>query len=155
MEELYAKITGLFGDIVRGQGLNDSLLAMILARLYIEPEPIAMDELAKETGYSLASVCNKIKMLGPLVTVSKKPGSKKIYLFMDKNIIGIWKDMLAKKQQVLASTKEKLPLIIKESRKRAKTADDKKRVEIVEGFFDQISKVEGLLKKMMDGFDEL
>ena len=87
MEELNKEIMALFQEMGRGQGLNDDLLMIIFSTLYLEPEPIAMEELAKKTGYSLASISNKTKLLEPImdITRTRNPGSKK-YIYTWKKI---------------------------------------------------------------------
>ena len=71
MEQLNNKIVELFQEMGRGQGMTDSLIMDLFARLYMSPEPVAMEDLAKQTGYSLASVSNKIKMLAPMMQIKK------------------------------------------------------------------------------------
>ena len=156
MEELNKKVTELFQDMGRGQGFNDDLLMTIFSTLYIEPEPLAMEDLAKKTGYSLASISNKTKMLGPIMNIkrTRKPGSKKIYLYMEKNILNIWKDMLLKKEEhVINKVKEKLPAILKEYKSKVKTTEDKKKLEIMENYYEQVLTFEKIINKIMKEFD--
>lgn len=158
MEELNKKIIELFQEMGRGQGLQDPLLMTLFARLYIEPEPVAMDELAKETGYSLASVSNKLKMLGLIMPVkrTKKPGSKKIFLYMEKDILRIWKDALLKQEEyVINMVKTKLPPIVKEYGEKASTSKDKKKLKILEGYYDQILKFGKVLKKIIKELEKI
>jgi DNA-binding transcriptional regulator GbsR (MarR family) len=42
---------------------TQDLMLKVFALLFIEPEEIAMDDIAKKTGYSLASISNTMKML--------------------------------------------------------------------------------------------
>ncbi len=156
MEELNKRITELFQEMGCGQGLNDDLLMTIFTTLYLEPEPIAMDDLVKKTGYSLASISNKTKMLGPIMNIkrTRKPGSKKIYLYMDKNILSIWRDMLIKKEEhVVNKVKEKLPAILKEYKGKVKTAEDKKKLEIMESYHDQVLKLGEIINKIIKEFE--
>ena len=158
MEELNKRITELFQDMGQGQGLNDDLLMTIFSTLYLEPEPIAMEDLVKKTGYSLASISNKTKMLSPMVNIKRirKPGSKKIYLYMDKNILSIWKDMLLKKEEhVVNRVKEKLPAILKEYKNKVKTAEDKKKLEIMKNYYGQVLKFGDIINKITKEFDDI
>src|SRR3989338_363741 len=114
MEELDKKFIDVYKEIGRAEGM-DELMLIIFARLYIEPEEIAMEDFAKETGYSLASISNKVNMLGSIWPIKKfrKPGTKKIFLYLDKSIIKILKETMLRKQQYSISVvKEKLPSII-------------------------------------------
>jgi DNA-binding transcriptional regulator GbsR (MarR family) len=152
MEEMDKKVVMLFQEMARGQGLTDSLMTEIFARLYIEPEPIAMDDIAKKTGYSLASISNKVKLLGPLMHIKriKKPGSKKVFLSMEKDIFSIWKAALVKKEEfVVKRVKDKMPAIIKEYKEKTKTKQDQKRIIILENYYKQIIKFEQVLKRII------
>ncbi len=154
MKELDNRLMEMYREMARGQGINDSLLTELFARLYLEPEPIAMDRLAKDTGYSLASISNKIRMLGSALNIRKirKPGSKRIYLYMEKDIVKIWGEALVRKEEyVISKAKDTLPAIIKEYRKKASTDRDKKKLRIVEKYYSQILKFEHIIKKLLKG----
>jgi len=156
MEELNKKIIKLFEEMGRGQGLNDSLLVEIFARLYFEPEPVAMEDLAKKTGYSLASISNKVNALGPVIGIQKirKPGSKKIYISMEKDIMKIWKDALLKKQEyVINKVKSKVPEIIKEYKAKVKTEYDKRKLKNLENYYDQVIGFGRILDKILKEFE--
>lgn len=158
MEELNKEIMALFQEMGRGQGLNDDLLMIIFSTLYLEPEPIAMEELAKKTGYSLASISNKTKLLEPImdITRTRNPGSKKIYLYMEKNILNIWKDALLKKEEhVINKVKEKLPTILKEYKSKAKTEKDKKKLKIMENYYSQVLIFGNIINKIIKEFDNI
>ncbi|MBN2421928.1 hypothetical protein JXB41_01765 [Candidatus Woesearchaeota archaeon] len=158
MEEFNRKIISLFKEMGRGQGIEDNLLMEIFARLYVEPEPTAMDELAEATGYSLASISNKIKMLGPIIGIKriKKPGSKKLYIYMEKDFLAIWKNALIKKEEfVIKNAKEKIPLIIDEYKKKARTEKDKKKIEIINNYYKQILKLEKITNIMVKELNKI
>lgn len=151
------KIIELFQEMGRGQGLDDPLLMTIFAKLYMSPDPMSMEELAKETGYSLASISNKVKILPPVhVKRIKKPGTKKIFLYMEKDIFKVFKDAMVNKQEfVIEKVKEKMPAILDEYRKKVKNSKDKKKLEIMEGYYNQILKFEKAIAKIIKIFDEL
>ena len=66
----------------------DLLTSKLISILYLEPESISMESLAKTTGYCLASVSNKLKPLEQLGMIErkKKPGSKKLFYYMEKDL---------------------------------------------------------------------
>ena len=72
----------------KGYGL-DNLSAKLSSILYLEPIEISIEELAKRTGYSLASISNKMKILESfgMVRRVKNPGSKKLYYYMEKDLV--------------------------------------------------------------------
>jgi len=141
------------------QGMQDDLLLEIFAQLYLEPEEIAMDELAEKTGYSLASISNKVKQMESmgfsamgLLKRVKKPGSKKIYLHMEKDFMDLWKKMLtAKHEAVVKKAKEEMPKIIENAKKEKA---DKEKLEVIKNYYSQILKFENVLNIMLKGFEK-
>ena len=75
MESLDQQFTDFYRVIGRSYNFDD-LTTLIYARLFIDPDEVAMEDLAKETGYSLASVSNKLKILETcgVVTRRTRPG---------------------------------------------------------------------------------
>ena len=76
----------------------------------------------------------------------KKPGSKKIFLRIEKDMIKIFKEHLAKKEEKnIKLIKEKIPEIIKKYKHKAKTEKDKKKIKILENYYKQILKTEKII----------
>ena len=151
MDEIDAKFVGLMQEISQMYGM-DSLCATIISALYIEPEEIAMEELAKKTGYSLASISNKIKFMEHTGIIKKetKPGTRKIFLRMEKDMLKIWREQLVKAQEVkIKVIKAKLPSIISEYKPKAKSESEKKKLKILEDFYGQITKFDTILNHMI------
>lgn len=137
---------------------HDDVLVKVFANLYLEPEEISMDELAKKTGYSLASVSNKAKMLEAtgMIIKRKHPGSKKIFLYAEKDIIKVIKStVLVKEKQMIGTFKQKLPEIIKKHKNSAKSEKEEKKVKIVEDYYRQMIKLEELMKKIREELDKI
>jgi DNA-binding transcriptional regulator GbsR (MarR family) len=157
MKEFERKVIELWQEMARGQGLKDDLLIQLFALLYLEPEPVSMNELAKKTGYSLASVSNKVRMLAPLlrVRIFRKPGSKKLYIYMEKDILKIWQQALLKKEQFVVNTaKGRIPGLIKEFKNKAVSDKDKKKIEVLSGYYKQVLKFELVLKKIVEEIEK-
>jgi DNA-binding transcriptional regulator GbsR (MarR family) len=136
----------------------DELLLTLFAKLYIEPEDMAMDDLAKETGYSLASICNKVKLLESMGVVKRmrKPGSKKIFLYTEKSFIDIVKDTLMKKEELnIKVVKEKVPVLINKYKKKARSDKDKRKLKILEDYYEQIIKFERLIKHIKEDIENM
>ena len=131
----------------------DPLSSKIIALVYISPEDVAMDEIARETGYSLASISLKVAMLAQFEIISKtrKPNSKKCYVHMEKNFIDATIDQLARKQQnQLSYAKSELPGIIEKFREKAKTDDDKRKLLVVEEYYGQVMRFDSVIVEMID-----
>ncbi len=136
---------------------HDDLLDSLFAALYIEPEEIAMDNLARKTGYSLASISNKVKVLEAigLVTRRRKPGSKRVFLYAEKDILKVMKNaLLSKEKQGMGALKEKLPEIIKRYR-NSRSDKDNKKAKILEEYLSQITKMEELFSKMRKELEKI
>jgi HTH-type transcriptional regulator, osmoprotectant uptake regulator len=142
-----------------GKGVGaDSLMSTIIAILYLEPKEMAMEQLAKKTGYSLASISNKARLLEGMGMIRKvkKPGTKKVYLYMEKDMGKIMKEHLIKKQEHLITyAKKSLPDIIKASKKSAKSDVQKEKVKILQGYYKHMLKFENLINSMLKELDKL
>ena len=152
LEGIDREFIDFYQTIGRIQGIQDTCLTSIMAILYLEPEEISMDKLAKKTGYSLASMSNKIKILeivGFLKRV-KKPGSKKIFLKTDKNLLNIWKKAVwAKHETVIRTSKEKIPKIIEKYKSRKLNEKQKQKFKLLENYYGQMMKIEKMLNEII------
>ena len=131
----------------------DQLSSKIIALVYISPEDMAMDEIAKKTGYSLPSISLKANMLAQFGIISKtrKPNSKKYYLHMEKNIIDATINQLVRKQQnQLNYAKSELPEILEKFRQEAKSEEDKKKLVVVEKYHGQVMRFDSIISEMID-----
>lgn len=158
MQELDEKFAELYEDAAKSMGMGGHSLVMnIFARLYMKPEPIAMDELAKETGYSLASISNTIKMLGPVMKLKriKKPGSKKLYLYIEKDIFSIMQSQMAMKAAGMKLILERLDPVLKEYKEKAKSKEDKAKLKILEEYSKQMDRAEQIFFETAKRFEAI
>ncbi len=157
MKEIDSKFIEFYKQFGAMQGIKDSMLCEILARIYIDPDDVAMDRLAKETGYSLASISNKVKFLEMTGFLERKtkPGTRKVYLSMDKNLLMKIKDATIKKHDSINKTIIMLPEIIKEYKPKAKTQRDKEKINIIENYHSQMIQFMDVLKNMINNFEEI
>ena len=156
MEGIEKEFVDILAESGRMQGM-DPLLSTIFARLYVQPEEMAMEALAKDTGYSLASISTKVKLLEAfgMVRRVKKPGTKKVFLTAQKDILEMWKQQLMKKERVLFRlVKEKMPSIIEKYKERKKP-QEKEKLAQVENYYKQILLLEKVLKEMVERLEEL
>jgi len=103
--------------IVENSKVNgfDELSSKIIGILFIEPEEVALDELANRTGYSLSAVSTALKFIerAGIVKRSKKPKSRKVYFYMGKDILAMFLQIVRRKyEKILLPSKQKLPNII-------------------------------------------
>ncbi|MBR9699634.1 hypothetical protein GOV09_04215 [Candidatus Woesearchaeota archaeon] len=125
----------------------DALTSTICAILFIEPKEVALTDLAKKTGYSLASCCIKVQQLekSGLVKKLSKPGSKKVYASMEKDLFAHWMNMIKRAMTYkVGHIKNVLPDIIK----RHKNAD-KRKIKILEGWHKDVVRIEGIFQELI------
>ena len=87
-----------FRDAMKVNGLDD-ISSSIIGVLYMEPKEISLDEISQKTGYSLSGVSTAMKMLSNMGCIKriKKPGSRKVYFFMEKDILGSMIQLMRRK----------------------------------------------------------
>ena len=139
----------IYTEAGKAFGLNDSILG-IWAKLYLEPDPISMENLAKDIGYSLASVCNKVKMLetAGLVKRIRKPGTKKAFLYSDKNMMKMQYDSIRKRVRFISRIlDERIPAITNKFKKKKLTDKEKKKLKILEEYASQLKDVKKMLEQ--------
>jgi DNA-binding transcriptional regulator GbsR (MarR family) len=96
-------------------GLDD-FPSRLISVLQSEKEGISLGELAEITGYSLSNLSTTIKGMEDrdMVKKFKKPGSRKMYVVMDKDITSFFIELQKKRyQQSLKPSLNKIPEIIK------------------------------------------
>ncbi|MEA3514281.1 MAG: hypothetical protein U9R34_02310 [Nanoarchaeota archaeon] len=155
MKTLDNEFISMYQDMCMMHGM-DRALGSIVGILYIEPEPVAMEYIVKKTGYSLASISNKVKMLEQIGMISKthKPGTKKIYLSVDKDMSKTMIGMLTKKLAALNMVTSSIPEMLGKYKKKAKTEKDKKKVALVENYYKQISQFEEIITKILQKIEK-
>lgn len=158
MDQIDKQFIEFYQNIGRAQGFNDNLLTSIMALLFLEPGEVAMEDIAKETGYSLASVSNKVKFLEATGFVKRttKPGTRKAYLYSEKDFLKVMKQALIKKNEhVINAAKQRIPDMIKENKPKAKTEKQKQKIKILEKYLQQMLKFEIVIQHMIKEFDKI
>ena len=135
--------------IARNYGANPTE-ASIISVVRGGGEPIALDELAAITGYSLATISNIVRKFenhGILIR-TRKPRSKKIYVESNKNYLETMKKKL---QLIQINTKllvDGLPEIIKET-------TDKKRKSHLKSELTQAEEANKIINKALKDLDKV
>ena len=151
LDPLDDEFIGFFMRMGQLTGL-DELSSRMMAILFITPEEVAMDDLAKITGYSLASISTRVKFLeaGNIVTKSCKPGTRKVYLFMKKDFMEMMKEHLFKRQEEKISfAKAQLPSIIKGYQGKAKTKEQKDKLKIIQNYHNSVVMFDQIITKVL------
>ena len=133
----------------------DELTSKIVGTLFIEPTEVALEDLAKMTGYSLSAVSTAMKLVvrAGLVKRMKKPGSRKVYFYMEKDLIKVTMQLMQRKHElVITKTKRELPNIIEKYRTE-KSKASKEELQIIKGYSKQVlvfEKIIGSLIHMLE-----
>jgi len=149
MENLEKDMHAFFKKMWLGKGF-DELSSDILAILLTEPEEVGMDWIAEITGYSLASISNKAKMLNEIGIISKKskPGTKKIYLYIEKDFFKLFKEAMTKAEEALRYSNKEAKTIIEEYKRKTKTKKETNQITNLVSFLEYMSKVEPILMEL-------
>lgn len=141
----------IFNPVGRAVGV-DNLTVTIMGILFIEPHEISMEELANKSGYSLASISQKIKTFTPLKIIKKTthPGSRKVYLYMEKDIFETWKTQIIQTAtSKLKIIKDNVPHFLETHRATAKSKSDKEKLKIINTYYYQALEFEKILKNLL------
>lgn len=157
MDSIDKDFIAFYQSVGKAYGM-DSLASTIFARLFIEPGEIAMSELAEETGYSLASISNKLRMfeLSGSVTRRTKPGTRKIYVSADKDILKV---TLRQFQQfrvhhALPASVE-IPHLLERYEKEDLDEQQQVKLEILRHYYEDMLKLDALILEMLDKLEKL
>jgi len=144
--------------IVENSKVNgfDELSSKLIGILFIEPEEIALDELANRTGYSLSAVSTALKFIerAGIVKRSKKPKSRKVYFYMEKDMLAMFLQIMRRKyEKIILPSKQKLPKII-EKYKQESTKESAEELRIVETYYNEVLFFEQNLKESIERFEQ-
>ena len=146
----------LISQNLKAQGF-DEISSRIVGVLYMETEEMSLEEIAIETGYSLSAVSTAMKSLSHFHIVKrlKKPGSRKAFFFLDKNLISAGTQVLRTKyEDVIVPSKKRLPAIIEKYRHEdSKNSEDELR--IIEHYHKQVLKLEKVIKDFLEEMEKI
>ena len=135
----------------------DELSSKIIGILFIEPEELTLNELANRTGYSLSAVSTALKFIGRagIVKRTKKPKSRKVYFYMEKDILAMSLQIVRRKyEKILLPSKQKLPKIIEEYKQQEQSKNIEDELRIVEDYYKALTFFEQILKEFIDKFEQ-
>ncbi|MBW2965216.1 hypothetical protein KY363_07200 [Candidatus Woesearchaeota archaeon] len=155
MKPFEQEFTDFIGQVFQRLGL-DSLSSTLVGIIFLEPKEVSMDELAEKTGYSLASLSNKLRALESMNMVKRvsKPGSKKAYYYIEKDV----NEILRRKLQViyeqfLEPARTTLPSIIDKYRNTKLSAEEKQKMDIIINYQKQLLDMGKCIEKHMKELD--
>ncbi|MCK4319963.1 hypothetical protein KAW38_05350 [Candidatus Micrarchaeota archaeon] len=153
IEKTDEEFINLFVKIGKHWNLTN-LQAKILGYVFLQLEPLSMEELTKKTGYSLASISNNVRFLERIGIIEKtsKPGTKKIFLKIERDVYKRIRKIVENAYEYKVKLfKETLPVIIecyKKELQREKNPSKKKilneRISIVQKLSKDVMVIESL-----------
>lgn len=133
-------------------GLDD-FPSRLISVLQTEKEGISLGELTIITGYSLSNLSTTIKGMEDkqMVKKFKKPGSRKIYVVMDKNITSFFIELQKKRyQQSLKPSMKKIPEIIERYKDNNEFEED---LKMIKDYYGQIKFLADETKKFIEALE--
>ena len=140
----------LLTTAMRNNGM-DELSSRLVGILYIKHEPVSLEDLAKDAGYSLSAVSTTMKFLSQLglVKTIKKPGSRKRYYYFEKDLISLSLDLARKKYQSnILPILERIPQIV--DKYKEEKANSKEELTLLESYFEQTKEMEKIISKLIN-----
>ena len=157
MDDLDKEFIDVYKDTASMFVFGD-LPADIVGMLYLEPEGVTMEDISKETGYSPASISNTIKMMENLGIIRriKKPGTKKIYFYMEKDLAKINIQKLNTiHEKLIHPMKDRLPKIIAKYKNKVKDEKSKKKLKVAENYYKQMLCFEKMTEHWINELEDL
>ncbi len=149
-EELIELVAG----IQRSKGL-DELSSRLTGILFIETKELTLKELAKRSGYSTSAVCTSMKFLERMGAVRRirKPKSKRVYFYMEKDLLKMFMQILEKIKANVSLIKSRMPGII-ERYKMERSEESREELKIAKNYYRQVLMLERIMKKLMGALKE-
>lgn len=157
MDSIDKDFIKFYQEVGKANGM-DELTATLFARLFIEPDEIAMNKLAEETGYSLASISNKIKFLevSGYVVRKKKPGTKKVYLYGRKEILDVVIEQISNaRNNEIRKAKTEIPSMLERYKNQDLSESQTQKLSILKGYYYDLMKIDDVLEDMVRKIEEI
>jgi len=154
MESIEKEFIDFYIKVGKTWGM-DILSSKLLGILYLDPKEISIEELAKKTGYSLASISNKMRFLENfgMITRIKKPGSRKVYYYMEKDAIKLAKMHFEKIYEAeIKPAKKVIPELLDKFKNIDLNKDERKKYEIIKNYNSQLKDIDNIYDKLRQEF---
>ncbi|MCC7551334.1 MAG: MarR family transcriptional regulator [Methanobacterium sp.] len=122
----------------RALGIDD-FPSKLMSVLQSEPDEISLGELSEMTSYSLSALSTTLKTMeeNNLVKRFKKPKSRKVYVYMDKDLVTLYTELQKKRyNQSLLPFLQTLPRIIQRYSDREEFESE---IEMLKDFQEQLN----------------
>lgn len=157
MDEIEKEFIDLFQTYMNSMGL-DGLSCRLVAILYIEPGPLSMDDLMGMTSYSRASISNCMRILEKVGVVSRvrRPGTKKAFFYMEKDIVKLNRQKIVKvRENFMNPLKKSMPSLITKFREKELDERSTEKLRIIEGYYTQVIGFEKVLDHLEEDLENI
>jgi DNA-binding transcriptional regulator GbsR (MarR family) len=147
------KFKQLLYESFKALGIDD-FPSKLMSVLESEPEEISLGKLSETTGYSLSALSTTLKSMEErnLVKRLKKPRSRKVYVFMDKDLVSLYTQLQKKRyEQSLMPILREIPAIIKKYEGLEQFHGE---LELLEDFHQQLQFVEAESRKHIEALEK-
>jgi HTH-type transcriptional regulator, osmoprotectant uptake regulator len=138
----------IFQVLGKAYGMPD-LTMKVVSVLYLQPDEIPLDELARKTGYSPASISNTVKYLESLNMLQRfrRPGTKKVFVSMEKDLmrINVLK-LTAILEGYVRPIMKTLPDVINKHKSRAQDHYSRQQLAILESYNRQVRRFDSIVQ---------
>ena len=137
----------------RALGIDD-FPSKLMSVLQSEPEEISLGELSQMTGYSLSALSTTLKAMeeNNMVKRFKKPKSRKVYVYMDKDLVTLYTELQKKRyNQSLLPFFQILPRIIQKYKDKE---EFKSEIEMLEDFGEQLKFLDEQSRKFIEELEK-
>jgi DNA-binding transcriptional regulator GbsR (MarR family) len=137
----------------RALGIDD-FPSKLMSVLQSEPKEISLGELSEMTGYSLSALSTTLKAMeeNNMVKRFKKPKSRKVYVYMDKDLVTLYTELQKKRyNQSLLPFFQILPRIIQKYKDKE---EFKSEIEMLEDFGEQLKFLDEQSRKFIEELEK-
>jgi DNA-binding transcriptional regulator GbsR (MarR family) len=145
--EIKEKIYSTFANIANSLGYSE-IHGRIIACVLINEGPVALTDIAKETGYSSSMVSLSTDFLETVGMVKriKKPGDRKLYLQSNGSLLdGLKRAILVRIDKSVSNSLQEFDAYKKEL-KKLKESESEKLLKAIEKLEGEINKMDGYVK---------
>jgi DNA-binding transcriptional regulator GbsR (MarR family) len=146
-EKIREQIFSTFASIAKDIGYSE-VYGRIIACLLIHQEPVTLNDVAKETGYSAPMVSLSVDFLETVGMIKrvKKPGDRKLYLQSNGSLLdGLKKAILVKLENNVSTSLQEFEKY-KEQLKNIKGDEEKKLLKAIETLKKEIKRMDNYMR---------
>ena len=150
LEEPSEEFIQLVTDINRMRGMS-SLPARLVAEVYMSEDEISLGELTERTGYSRSAVSGEMKNLvrSGVVRKKRKPGSRKVFFYMEKGLIDNFIRSFEKVQgKAVERLKERIPEILE------RYDEESEEKDMIQQYYEETLELEEAMKHFVEELKE-